>query len=63
MTDKNGSDTGYDQEDAYFHQVDVNILAKRRAELDAQRRDSTVGQHKSPRCGSDMNGVAGDTSK
>ena len=37
MTHKRITDTGYDQEDAYFHQKDAELLAKRRAELDAQR--------------------------
>jgi hypothetical protein len=32
------TDTGYDREDAYFHQKDAELLAKRRVELDAQRR-------------------------
>lgn len=50
--------TGYDQEDAYFHQKDAELLARRRAELDAQRRDSTAGTIKCPRCGSEMNEVA-----
>jgi Zn-finger nucleic acid-binding protein len=58
MTDKRITDTGYDQEDAYFHQKDAELLAKRRAELDAQRRDSSVGKIKCPRCGSEMNEVA-----
>ena len=52
------TDTGYDQEDAYFHQKDAELLAKTRAELDAQRRDSAVGKIKCPRCGSEMNEVA-----
>ena len=37
MTDKRITDTGYNQEDAYFHQKDLDMLAKRRAELDAPR--------------------------
>ena len=58
MADKRITETGYDQEDAYFHQKDLELLAKRRAELDAQRRNSTVGNIKCPRCGSEMNEVA-----
>jgi len=51
------TDTGYDQEDAYFHQKDAELLAKRRAELDAQRGVSGVGNLRCPRCGSEMNEV------
>lgn len=58
MADKRITDTGYDPEDAYYHQKDLEMLAKRRAELDAQRRNSPVGTIKCPRCGSDMNEVA-----
>jgi len=57
MTDK-VTGTGYDQEDAYFHQKDAELLSRRRAELDAQRRDTTIGKIKCPRCGSEMNEVA-----
>ena len=42
----------------YFHRKDAELLAKRRAELDAQRRGSSVGKLKCPRCGSEMNEVA-----
>jgi uncharacterized protein len=58
MSDRRITDTGYDQEDAYFQQKDAELLAKRRAELDAQRQDSSVGKIKCPRCGSEMNEVA-----
>ena len=58
MTDKRATDTGYNQEDAYFHQKEAELLARRRAELDAQRRVSTVGPLRCPRCGSEMNEVA-----
>jgi hypothetical protein len=58
MTDTRITDTGYNQEDAYFHQKDLDMLAKRRAELDALRSDSAVGEIKCPRCGSDMTEVA-----
>jgi uncharacterized protein len=58
MTDKRITDTGYDKEDAYFHRKDAELLARRRAELDAQRPDSTAGKIKCPRCGSEMNEVA-----
>jgi len=54
MAEKHITNTGYDQEDAYFHEKDLALLAKRRAELDANRRDSTAGKIKCPRCGSDM---------
>jgi hypothetical protein len=58
MTNKSITDSRYDREDAYFHQIDLEILAKRRAELDAQRKDSTIGHLKCPRCGSQMNEFA-----
>jgi Zn-finger nucleic acid-binding protein len=58
MEDQRITDTGYDQEDAYSHQKDAEMLAKRRAALDAQRSGSTVGTINCPRCGSDMNEVA-----
>jgi len=58
MADKSISELGYDQEEAYFYQKDVELLAKRRAELDAQRGNATAGTIKCPRCGSDMREVA-----
>ena len=58
MADQRITDTGYDQEDAYFHQKDAEILARRRAALDAQRSGFTAGKIKCPRCGSDMDEVA-----
>jgi uncharacterized protein len=58
MADERMTDTGYDQEDAYFHQKDLELLARRRAELDVQRGNSTAGTIKCPRCGSEMNEVA-----
>ena len=60
MTDTRMTDTGYNQEDAYFHQKDIDILAKRRAELDAQRRNSANAEINCPRCGSEMTEVAID---
>ena len=54
MTNKSIIDVGYDQEDAYFHRKDAELLAKRRAELDARLRDSAVDKLKCPRCGSEM---------
>jgi hypothetical protein len=52
------TDAGYDQEDAYFHQKDAELLAKKRAELDVRRRVCDVGKLRCPRCGSEMNEVA-----
>ena len=60
MTNKRITDTGYDQEDAYFHQKDAELLAKRRADLDAQRTDSTAGMIDCPRCGSEMSEVTAE---
>ena len=58
MAEQPISDTGYDREDAYFQQKDAELLARRRAELDAQRRSSIAGKIKCPRCGSEMSEVA-----
>ena len=58
MTDKRITDPGYDQEDEYFHQKDAELLARKRAEIDAHRRNSTIGKLKCPQCGSEMNEVA-----
>src|SRR3954452_5916281 len=55
--------TGYNQEDAYFHQKDLDLLAKRRAQLDVQRGDSAVGKITCPRCGSEMDEVAVEHAK
>jgi hypothetical protein len=55
MTDTRIAHTGYSQEDAYFHQKDAELLAKRRAELDAQGRNFNVGALECPRCESVMN--------
>jgi Zn-finger nucleic acid-binding protein len=52
------TDAGYDEEDAYFHQKDAELLARRRTELDSQRRDAAAGKLWCPRCGSEMNEVA-----
>jgi Zn-finger nucleic acid-binding protein len=57
MADQRITDTGYDQEDAYFHQKDAELLARRRAALDAQRKNAAVGTLKCPRCGSEMNEI------
>jgi uncharacterized protein len=58
MADNPITETGYDREDAYFHQKDLDLLAKRRAELDGQRKNAAVGTINCPRCGSDMAEVA-----
>ena len=44
--------SGYNQEDAYFHKKDRELLAKKRAQLDAQR--SGAAALKCPRCASAM---------
>jgi hypothetical protein len=54
MADERMTDTGYDQEDAYFREKDSELLARKRAELDAQRGNSAGGTIKCPRCGSNM---------
>jgi Zn-finger nucleic acid-binding protein len=56
------TDAGYDQEDSYFHQKDKEMLARKRAELDARRAaagaSSAAGSMTCPRCASAMNEVA-----
>jgi uncharacterized protein len=54
MSENHMTSTGYDKEDAYFHEKDLALLAKKRAELDARREVSTAGKLKCPRCGADM---------
>jgi hypothetical protein len=44
--------TGYDQEESYFHQRDQDLLARKRAELDALRFASAA--LKCPRCTASM---------
>jgi Zn-finger nucleic acid-binding protein len=58
MRDQRVTASGYDQEDAYFHRKDAELLAWKRADLDAQRRGATVGNLECPRCGSEMNEIA-----
>jgi len=48
--------TGYDQEDSYFRQKDQDLLAKKRAQLDA-RRSASVSM-KCSRCAAAMTEVA-----
>lgn len=54
---------GYDQEEEYFKRRDLELLAKTRAELDAERaRLAAVQAHgphwmKCPKCGSDLQEV------
>jgi len=58
MAEKSISDSGYNREDAYFHQKDADTLAKRRAEVVAQRKDPSIGKMRCPLCGSKMTEVA-----
>lgn len=56
--------TGYSQEDAAFREKDEQWLKAKRAELDAQRKQSEAESRKSahwmkcPKCGGDMKEVA-----
>ena len=54
MSKERITDAGYNQEDAYFHQKDLDLIEKKRSELDAQRERSVSTKIKCPRCGSDM---------
>ena len=58
MTNQYTTEIGYDQEEAYFRQKDAELLSRRRARLDAHRRNSAVDATKCPRCGSEMQKVA-----
>jgi Zn-finger nucleic acid-binding protein len=59
MANERMTDAGYDQEDAYFHQKDLELLAKKRAALDAQRSASaSTAAMTCPRCGAAMSEVA-----
>jgi hypothetical protein len=49
--------SGYDQEDSYFHQKDQDLLAKKRAQLDAQR-SASASTMACPRCSAAMTEVA-----
>ena len=59
------TDVGYDQEDSYFHQKDLELIARKRAELDRQRAAATgaavaataSAAAKCPRCGAAMQEV------
>lgn len=58
--------SGYDEEERYFHEHDLELLRKKRQQLDAERRsrqqEVTRQQHwmKCPKCGSDMQEVKMD---
>jgi len=58
MTNKYTTAVGYDQEEAYFRQKDAELLARRRARLDAHHTNLVAGELKCPRCGSKMREVA-----
>ncbi|MAG16592.1 MAG: hypothetical protein CMJ21_00825 [Phycisphaerae bacterium] len=50
---------GYDDEEMYFHQQEMELLAKKRAELDAKAAEQAQHEHwmKCPKCGKDMKEV------
>jgi hypothetical protein len=56
MAQEHITDSGYNQEDAYFHQKDLDLLAAKRARLDAQRA-AYAPEIDCPRCGSPMTEV------
>jgi uncharacterized protein len=55
MVNERITDKGYDLEEAYFHHKDAELLARKRAQLDALRNASRGETMKCPRCGSQMN--------
>ena len=57
---------GYDEEQRYFHERDLELLKKKRQELDAARKtaESKARRHehwmKCPKCGADMQEIEMD---
>ncbi len=66
MTPEEVVPSGYDEEERYFHDKDVELLKKKREELNAARRDRAVedarSEHwmKCPKCGADMQEIEMD---
>ena len=58
MADNDITGKGYDREEAYFRQKDLALIAKKRARLDANRKNAARDDLKCPRCGSHMAEVA-----
>jgi hypothetical protein len=57
MAKEHFTDPGYNQEDAYFDQNDLDLLATKRARLDAHRAAYAPETMECPRCGSPMTEV------
>ena len=62
MQEQRITEVGYDQEEAYFHEHDLELIARLRAHLDAQRSSvakvvATLGGLKCPRCAGPMQEV------
>jgi hypothetical protein len=53
------TDVGYDEEERYFHDHDLELITRMRATLDRQRAAASVTapELKCPRCGAVMKGV------
>lgn len=59
MAENRMSSSGIDHEDSYFHRRDAELLARKRAELDALRAAAATGSSLTcPRCGAAMAEVA-----
>ena len=60
MSDEHVVPSGYDREEQHFHQKDLELLAKKRAELDASRTQRAENEMKKehwlrcPKCGHDL---------
>lgn len=54
---------GYDQEDAYFHQKDRELLKRMRAQLDSAPDSLGATVLKCPRCGAEMEEVTAEFAK
>jgi hypothetical protein len=64
MSSKDVMPSGYDAEDSYFHQQDTELLKKKRAELDAARKERADDRHenwmKCPKCPGDLEEIEMD---
>lgn len=63
MTAEKVMPRGYDEEERYFHEREIELLKRKRTELDTQRHDreqrerKTAHWMKCPKCGADLEEV------
>ncbi len=66
MTHEEVVPSGYDEEERYFHERELELLRKKRAELDAARKAQEQAERKHqhwmkcPKCGADLEEVEMD---